>query len=1537
MASRVNKKFVIILSGVLVAAFLGVAIFAYSIFTRSSEELARLGDERMAANDYKGASRMYAKAVNKELSNSEYLEKWLACMQKVVPDTPSEFGEFLNWYNGAHRQLAINKKHDPAAQRAYLDLLKAQFDAGDFNRGLADHIIRETETLLAPYQTGSGASAVTDPKADPLRRYRAFANQRIIERNPDAKPDLVESVRTDLQAVIAADPGDVEAYVALEGWYALQAQRLEDAQKPDAARQMREASDKVMADLAQRRPGHPWTVIYQLRKDLIATRESLRNETNRAKLRDATIAFRERSAPALEAVVQGVRSLPPEEATFAMFVRLRGVEELVDPRAAGSRTEEAVRAALQARPDEAELIMLRADLLAARRAYVDAIDTAQRVVDMPKKPVGAEGARLFGLRNMSRYLQALWAAKNWEYLGTAENPDEKAVAQAAGLARRHRELYAKDERPDSPGLMLVDAIHAYMNRDFPTANRLLDNYNAKTASADAEALWLGAQVALNVQQIGRARDLLKAYLKVRETDLRATIALADVYAQLQQWEEAKTGYEAFLNLIPDNKEVSDRYQAVLAILSGASDDPISKTLADADRLAKDLAGKPNDLEQVRAFLRRACEQHDYDPRLVAGLAIAYMRESSDANRAEAARVIDEGLRRRPEDRTLKGLKISVQTDDPVQRGFLLLDAQDMPEADRLLAKYNVAREAGRRELLADLRTRASAAAPDDPRVIELLFMDALEDRRFDEAQRIADRAAAENMDRAQGKTFKARLIATQGNPAGAIALMEEVVKAGGAAPEAWRLLGRIQQGQGRRADAVKSYTEALRLRPNDVPTINDLLQSYIVLAQYDTGLRFARENEKYARGNAEFTHMWLSLEAETGDKDKALQRRFEIARAAPGNRDNLVALASLHLQLKQWTDARQRIDQIRAQFDGLDAVALDAAWHYAQNDKTKGRQVFDTYIASLDQSKLDSAPFLALAQFLLGQNDLDGAVQALDRGRDRQDPKSLEVDRAMSDLLMRSGQLERCLEATNRVIAGGVDSPDKVFAKRAAECCIGLQRGAEAEKILAPLAAKDPDAVTLLLMADARRVQDDLKGARDLLDRAVSLFPNNPTVFVRRGELLVQETRTARDALADFSRAVQLAPDDWRTLRMRALAHVQLGSIDDAVRDLRQAARLAPYNNELVLGLISDLVRMGRNAEAVDSANDAISRRPGEASLLANCGLVFYNAGQWSQAQSFLKRAFDADKSPGIVQRYLDALLNATPPDLVAAELALKAPGVAEVAAQNPGYLMAYAKLRQGQGRMQDMAQFSVQAVALLDQKNPAQLLSWYNDMRRILPDPPRLQSFLERTQQLNIAPEWMAYFRGDLMSQQRADPALVERGVSELRGLLNSQDRAVSILSYRRLGSALYTAKRYPEAEAVWRDGVAKYPNDVEMLNNLAYLLAKHQGKGEEAVPMAEHASKTNSGSYEVLDTLGVVYGLVGRCDQAVSTLNRALLLTQNAQAVVQTNLHLARVLHDCKRAEEARATFRRAADAADKAGDQISADTRAELQELRTVVLGQ
>ncbi len=82
MASKVNVKFVVILSVALLILAAGVGVLGAMVLFNSAADNIKRGDQLVAQGDYAEAAKAYGKAVNKESYNSEYLRKWISAIEK---------------------------------------------------------------------------------------------------------------------------------------------------------------------------------------------------------------------------------------------------------------------------------------------------------------------------------------------------------------------------------------------------------------------------------------------------------------------------------------------------------------------------------------------------------------------------------------------------------------------------------------------------------------------------------------------------------------------------------------------------------------------------------------------------------------------------------------------------------------------------------------------------------------------------------------------------------------------------------------------------------------------------------------------------------------------------------------------------------------------------------------------------------------------------------------------------------------------------------------------------------------------------------------------------------------------------------------------------------------------------------------------------------------------------------------------------------------------------------------------------------------
>jgi predicted Zn-dependent protease len=102
----------------------------------------------------------------------------------------------------------------------------------------------------------------------------------------------------------------------------------------------------------------------------------------------------------------------------------------------------------------------------------------------------------------------------------------------------------------------------------------------------------------------------------------------------------------------------------------------------------------------------------------------------------------------------------------------------------------------------------------------------------------------------------------------------------------------------------------------------------------------------------------------------------------------------------------------------------------------------------------------------------------------------------------------------------------------------------------------------------------------------------------------------------------------------------------------------------------------------------------------------------------------------------------------------------------------------------------------------------------------------------------------------------------------------------------------RYEEAEALYRQVLLKNDKNIFALNNLAWLLAMRDGRGQEALALINRAIDQVGPSPELLDTRGVIYLRMGQTENAIRDLEDALSQSPSASRYY----HLAQARHQAK-----------------------------------------
>lgn len=1529
MPSKVNTRFVVILSVVLVIAAGAVLGLLYSVMYKSAAELGAAGDKLMAAGEHEAAARQYSKAVNKEQTNPEWLRKWRDALLKLTPATTTDYeARYDKEYMQTLRQLAITESDSLAAQHDYLGAWHRQF--GDVNAG------RGSWEFLANEARGSIARAAADPVVskdparDTLKRYRAIPRLRIYLAGLDLAATELDEAVADAGDALKADPKDYETAFLLTNTHIRQADaagRRGDAALDAAALKSAQA---VAQAFAQAAPDHPGAELLVMGLDLENLRRSIAPGGNTAEAKGRIQAATEMMRPRLRKVMDQIKALPVDANDTSVLARFQQVEQLIDERGQSPLSLELALWALDKAPNSSDLLLASAGMLGEAGQYTEAIKYLERQINLPDLPLSWTGLKQ---RYQTPQAMALASDLLLRRADSAETAEERSTALAE--CKTWRDRLAQRVAADSPQLLLIDGGIKAMQQDWLGAKQLLTQYNTITNNTDAEGLLRLAVVHMRVNEPGEARRRLQQSLARRPENPRAMFMFAELELQLRNFEAAAAIYEKIATMDPGNQAIRSRLTEINAALGKTpSEDPVLRDVIAAARKADGMDGTAGDLDGAIRDLQAAVVTHSYDKRAVTEL-IRRLLEKSD--RAGALAAVRAAQAAKPGDEELRAIELALAETDPVKAQAALIINSSASEIDKKRALFELYARHRRNDEAETVLAEATALAPDEPWVLEMSFMRALTVNDFAKADALATKAAATNLDRVGGRTFKARIRAAQGSPGDAVTLLREGLDPGSATPEFWRLLGRMQVAAGRSSEAVESFQRAVEMRPSDVILTKDLIT---VLMQHDRradALAAARAAERYAGSDLEFFEMLMVLEQAEGDKARVVQLRERYRVRDPNNRSNLLGLASVYLDLRQFDKARTVIDGLRRDADGLDAVALDARWHADRADYATARRIFGEHISALPDEGRTAEPYMTYATFMYSINDVQTAYVALLQAR-RYQSKAMEGDKGLGDFLVQTGRWDEAIAPFERIVAAKADDEVSTYTKRLIESYIRGDRAADAQALLDKMgvAGIEKDVVLLLLTSEVAGKAGDAVRQRRIIDRAIELFPTQPIAYLKRAQLARGKPDLVPEAINDLSAALRLQPNHWPSLRLRADLFLSQQKWDEAFTDLRAAIRANQRLDELRGQLMDALMDRGRLNEAADVADESLVARPNDLALMIEVGDRFAGMRHWAMSVKYYRQAWDQTRNPIAAQKLLDGLLLQTPALLAEAELVLRQVG--PDVERNPGLLMARAKLAAARGRMADAKKDITTSLRLIRNTEVGGMGAWFAETRRILTDQGDLLRFYEQLQESTPTHRpWMQLFTATVLAQDGTDKSNQTKAVAMIEAAVSGIELpVVRRLLFALQSNTLYFLGQFPRVVEVCRRGLEEFPNDGEMMNNLAFTLAKHMGKPDEALPLAEAAVRASPESSEALDTLGYAQLKVGLLDEAESSLFQALQASRSVAARFASTLHLSMVYAQKKNRDRATQLLTEVERMVAQYPFLDSEETRGDLDQLRKDIAG-
>ncbi len=161
---------------------------------------------------------------------------------------------------------------------------------------------------------------------------------------------------------------------------------------------------------------------------------------------------------------------------------------------------------------------------------------------------------------------------------------------------------------------------------------------------------------------------------------------------------------------------------------------------------------------------------------------------------------------------------------------------------------------------------------------------------------------------------------------------------------------------------------------------------------------------------------------------------------------------------------------------------------------------------------------------------------------------------------------------------------------------------------------------TELWRYESERHADAFESARLACMKAADMDPGLGDVQLALGDLYRVSGDPER-ALRHYAASLGVPSLHSRALVGQARVHIDQGTIEQGLQQLRKAAVSDPANAEVLAELGYQQYRMGRYRDAIASYRRVVALSPNESAYWATYGGILLNAGEHAQAEAALKRS----------------------------------------------------------------------------------------------------------------------------------------------------------------------------------------------------------------------------------------------------------------------------------------------------------------------------
>ncbi len=562
---------------------------------------------------------------------------------------------------------------------------------------------------------------------------------------------------------------------------------------------------------------------------------------------------------------------------------------------------------------------------------------------------------------------------------------------------------------------------------------------------------------------------------------------------------------------------------------------------------------------------------------------------------------------------------------------------------------------------------------------------------------------------------------------------------------------------------------------------------------------------------------------------------------------------------------------------------------------------------------------LSLAFLQMRQGRLDEAAKILD-ALSIGGPNSLSVAAAKVEINIRKGKTAEAISMCDNIVAKFNNASSLVLRART-YASLGQNDKAEADFIQA--ASIEPNNIDVLLAkSDFYRSINRLDKSIEDVRHALIISPTNLGAQKRAILLYLVSSDSAmrREGISLLENTLKANPQDMELRLYKArllISQNTLPALEDAKSILETVTQQQPLNSEAWQLLAEVATRQGQSARAIDIALRGLAYRPNDKGLLLLRAKLLKERSPML-AVPILRTLLemepnDSEMAVYLAEAYIDAGEHGQAMTLLKSQLDMQNTPAAE---RRLKIALAAATYKLGN---RDDAEKTLDA---LQQSLPDDPLPLLAKIRLLKSD--KMWSRINQT-----VTSWCQSHPNDVnVPLVVANELVVGQGdepkkiAEDLLGRILQQnpDSRGAIYS---LAMLFQSTGRSTDAAKLYQRVLLLDPNNVVVMNNLAWILCEDQNQYQQALELAEKGLAKEPNYVDQLDTRGVVYYRLGRFERAVEDFSRCVTLyPERSQSLVASYFHLARALAKLGRTTQATENLKKALDLNNSVGGLTASD---------------